>query len=174
MPDTKIYGSSLYYLAKDDGITDIIFSELKEITKLFKENPDYVKILNSHQIEQDELINILNEDFRDNVNVYTLNFIKILSEKHIVHHIDECLKAYEKLYNIDNNIKIVKVITAKPISSIIEEKLIKKLSEKTGSKIVLRKLIDENCIGGIIIKMDGMIIDSSVKTSLLYLKKTLI
>ena len=42
-----------------------------------------------------------------------LNFLKLLSEKHSVHHIGECFKTYEKLYNEDNSIKIVNVTNSK-------------------------------------------------------------
>ena len=117
---------------------------------------------------------ILNEDFLGKVNRYVLNFLKLLSEKHSVHHIGECFKTYEKLYNEDNNIKIVNVTTAKPIGKHLEEKLLQKLEKKTGGKVVLKMHIDKKCIGGIIIETDGMRLDSSIKSGLEDLKKALI
>lgn len=170
----KTYGSSLYDLAKEEGIAKEVFSELKDISVIFKNHPDYVKILDAPQIDRDELMEILNEDFFDKVNHYVLNFLKLLCEKHMVHHFDECFKTYVENYNRDNNIKVVNVTTAKPMGKIIEDKLIKKLEEKTGGTVVLNKRVDERCIGGIIIEIDGMRIDSSVKTGLDELKKALI
>lgn len=170
----KTYGESLHSLAKEENISEEILSELKYISELFKEHPEYVKILDSPQIERDELMEILNQDFFGKVNKYTLNFMKILCEKHMVHHMDECLKEYERIYNEDNNIKVVNVTTAKPVRSSILEKLISKLEEKTGGNIVLKERVDESCIGGIIIEMDGKRIDSSVKSELSNLKKSLI
>lgn len=91
----------------------------------------------------------------------------------MVHCIDECFKEYEKQYNKDNNIKIVRVTTAKPVSEALIEKLLRGL-KKTGCKIVLKRKIDESCIGGIILETDGMKIDSSVKTELESMKKALV
>lgn len=171
---SQTYGNSLYALSKDEGMADEIFSDIKMIVRLFNENPDYLKILNTKFIPKDELLKILNEDFSDRINKYTLNFIKLLCEKHLISHIDECLKAYEILYNKDNKIEIINVTTAKPLDDILEKKIIERMETKTGKKILLKKHIDEKCIGGIIIDMEDVRIDSSVKSQLSKLKKDLI
>lgn len=173
MSKANIYGESFYTLAEKEGMADEILSELKSITELFKEHPDYVKILDSPQIEKDELMGILNEDFFGKVNRYTLNFLKLLCEKRMVHHIEECLEEYEKLYNEYNHIKVVSVTTARPMGEKLVEKLVEKLEAKTGGRIVLKKRVDESCIGGIIIETDGKRIDSSIKSELSDLKRTL-
>ena len=174
MSAPQTYGASLYDLAKDEGMSREILVDLAGIVSLFNEHPAYVKILDSPQIERDDLMEILNEDFLGKVNRYVLNFLKLLSEKHSVHHIGECFKTYEKLNNEDNSIKIVNVTTAKPIGKHLEEKLLQKLEKKTGGKVVLKMHVDKKCIGGIIIETDGIRIDSSIKSGLEDLKKALI
>lgn len=174
MSEAKIYGKSLHEVASEEGMAEEILSELLSIAELFRENPDYVKILDSPRIDRDELMEILNQDFFGRVKKYTLNFLKMLCEKRMVHHIDECVREYERLYNEDNNIKVVNVTTAKPMKEEIVNKLITKLEEKTGGNIVLKRRVDESCIGGIIIEMDGKQIDSSVKSGLGRIKKALI
>lgn len=170
----KIYGKSLYDLAKEENMSDRIFSELKYIAGLFAENPDYAKLLDSPNFSRNDLNTIIDDDLSDSVSIYMLNFIKLLSENHLVSHIDVCLKEFEQQYNKDNNIKIVRVITAKPLNSVSEDRLKEKLSRKTGSRIILHKTVDEKCIGGIIIEMDGIRIDSSIRSGLLEMKNTLI
>lgn len=174
MSKSKLYGGSLYALAKEQGVTDEILSEVKSVNELFCAHPDYVKILDSPQIDRDELMQILDQDFFNQVNKYMLNFLKVLCENGMVHKFDECMCEYEKLYNEDNNIKIVKVTTAKPLQEATERKLIEKLEAKTGGRVVLEKKIDESCIGGIIIETDGKRIDQSVKSELENLRETLI
>ena len=173
MSDARIYGESLYELAKDEKISEEILSELKKLNTLFKEHPDYVKILDSPQIPRRELMSILNEDFFGRANGYMLNFIKLLSEKHMVHCLDECLKEFERQYNRYNNIRVVHVTTAKPMSETLAARLVKKLEKKTGGKIILKHKIDHSCIGGIIIKTDNMSIDASVINELNTLRKTI-
>ena len=170
----KVYGESLYTLASEEKTEERILSELKSIAELFNEHPDYVKILDSPQIAREELMTILNEDFFGKVHRYTLNFLKLLSEKHMVHYLEECLGEYEHHYNRENNIHIVNVTTAKPVKEELIERLVRKLEEKTGGRIMLKKHIDESCIGGIIIETDKKRIDASIKTGLENMERALI
>lgn len=166
MSDAKIYGESLHALAKEERISKEILRELKNLNALFKEHPDYVKIFDSPQIPRRELMKILNEDFFGKVNGYLLNFIKLLSEKHMVHCLDECFREFERHYNEDNNIRVVRVTTAKPMSETLAARLVKRMEEKTGGQIILKRKIDQSLVGGIIIKTDDMSIDASVVNEL--------
>ncbi len=169
----KTYGISLYSLAEEEGVTETILSEMRSISELFNAHPDYVKILDSPQIAGGELMEILNEDFFERVSRYTLNFLKILCEKHMVHCLDECLKEYERLYNEDNGIRLFEATTARPMKKGLVKKLIAALEEKTGGKIVLKSKVDNECIGGIIIEAEGIKLDSSVKSELNKIKTAL-
>ncbi len=174
MQEVKVYGKSLYSLADEENAAEKILSELRFVSELFKEHPDYVKILDSPQIDRDDLMEMLNQDFFSRVSRYTLNFLKILCEKRMAHHLDACLSEYEKLYNEDGNIKIATVTTARSMSEEIVNKLVAKLEGKTGGKIVLKRRVDKKCIGGIIIEADGMRIDSSIKSELKNIKTAMI
>lgn len=174
MSESKVYGQSLYQVAKEDGTEKETLSELRKIAGLFSEHPDYVKILDSPQIAREELMGIINQDFFAHVSRYTVNFIKVLCSRRIVHHIGECLSEYERLYNKDNNIRVVSVTTAKPMKNELIDKLISGLEKKFGSGIMLKQYVDRTCIGGIVIEADGMKIDSSIKSELENLKKALI
>ncbi|MBQ2669500.1 MAG: ATP synthase F1 subunit delta [Clostridia bacterium] len=166
MQNAKLYGEARHALASDDNVSDVILTELKEIAALFSEQPDYVKILDSHKIPRAELIKIIDEDFGGKINEYTLNFIKLLSEKHLVHRISECTREFERLYNAANNVTVVNVTTAKPLSDMLLNKLKEKMEAKTGGKIIIKTATDPKCIGGIIIKTDDMSIDASIKSEL--------
>lgn len=130
----QTYGASLYDLAKDEGMSREILLELEGIVSLFNEHPAYVKILDAPQIERDDLMEILNEDFLGKVNRYVLNFLKLLSEKHSVHHIGECFKTYEKLYNEDNSIKLLMLQQQSLSESIWKKNYCRNLKRKQAEK----------------------------------------
>lgn len=168
------YGVSLYELALDEGIEKEILGDLKKLVALFKENPLYTRLLDLPSITQNETNKIIDEDFGIHINKYTLNFLKLLAEKRMVRHIDECAKVYESLYNKDNNIVVVTATTARELSNELKEKLVKTLETKLKSRVTLKTRVDKECIGGIIIEADGMRINSSIKSGLENLKKALI
>lgn len=174
MSTSKRLGAAFHALAVEEGAERELLLDLKRVARAFEENPDYVKILDSPRIERGDLTRVLNEDFTGRVNRYTINFIKILCQKRMAHNIGECLGEYEALYNKRHNIKTASVTTAKPLSGELCKRLIKKLEEKTGGRVELTNRVDEDCIGGIIIEIDGKQIDFSIKAELENLRKALI
>ena len=61
----------------------------------------------------------------------------------------------------------VTVTTTEPLEKKFEDDIVKNIGEKLKKKIRLNKLIDPDLIGGIIIKIDSVMIDNSIKTKLL-------
>ncbi|MBS91723.1 MAG: ATP synthase F1 subunit delta [Rickettsiales bacterium] len=74
---------------------------------------------------------------------------------------------FEKLLDEDDGILEVTVTTTEPMEKNVEEKIKKNLSEKLKAKIKLKKLIDKDIIGGIIFKINSIMIDNSIKSKLL-------
>lgn len=173
MHNARVYGESLYMIAKEEDITSSVFNELQSLDRLFAEFPDYAKILDSPQVSRHELTKIIDEDFAQRINKYTLNFLKLLGENHIAHCLHECFCEYKRHYKKDNNIKTVYITTAKPISKQLEQKLVERMQEKIGGEITLKTEIDESLIGGIIIKTDDMSIDASIKNEIENMKESM-
>ena len=77
MSAPQTYGASLYDLAKDEGMSREILVDLAGIVSLFNEHPAYVKILDSPQIERDDLMEILNEEFFGQGEQICFEFLKV-------------------------------------------------------------------------------------------------
>ena len=50
----QVYGGSLYDLAKEEGLTEQIGGELRQVLALFDENPDYGRFLATLSIAKTE------------------------------------------------------------------------------------------------------------------------
>lgn len=109
---------------------------------------------------------MLDEVFRNRVNIYTLNFMKLLVERGYFHDIIGCLKEYVKAYNIGNNIEVVTVISPVALNQGQKDKLCAKLSKKLGKAIELNEKIDPSLLGGVRIEMQSDMLDGSVKSRL--------
>ena len=46
----RLYGSSMYDLAAEEQLTDTVLEQMQTIRQLFRENPDYVKLLSEPSI----------------------------------------------------------------------------------------------------------------------------
>ena len=167
------YAISLFEVAKEFKITDEILEELKALKTIFTENEDFFKLLNIPTVSKEEKIEMLDKIFENKINIYMLNFLKILCEKCRISYFYEIASYYTKIYNKENNIKEALAITAVPLSENLKTKLINKLTEITGSRILLENQVDPKILGGVVLKMDDNQFDSSVKGRLDRLKSSL-
>lgn len=72
------YGGALYDLAKDEGLSAQILADLGAFAAVFRENPDYRRLLTEPSIPKAEREALLDEAWKDALHPYTLNFVKLL------------------------------------------------------------------------------------------------
>ncbi|MEG1621293.1 MAG: ATP synthase F1 subunit delta, partial [Oscillospiraceae bacterium] len=159
----KRYALSLFDVAIEFNIQDEILSDIKAIKEIFLQNQDFFKIMTIPTITKGEKIKLLDNVFGDKINLYVLNFLKILVEKGRINHFNEIVTSFNKIYNTKNNIKEVVAITAIPLNDNLLLKLKSKLEEITGKKIVLFNEVDKSIMGGVVLKMEDDQLDGSIK-----------
>ena len=50
----RLYGGSLYDLAAEEKLSDVILEEMEEIRKIFRETPEYLHLLGEPSIPKKE------------------------------------------------------------------------------------------------------------------------
>lgn len=89
------YGKALFLLALEEKLDDVIFQEIKVLTDIFRENNEYITILDSPAIMLDEKLSMIDNSL-GGCHEYIKNFLKILCEKHSVFQFENCVKAFSK------------------------------------------------------------------------------
>ena len=123
----KIYGSGLYELAMEDGLVDVLMEQLQQVRSLFRENPDYVKLLSEPSIPKAERIKLIDDAFGAQCERYLINFLKLLCEHGLVHEFAGCCEEYTQRYNADHNITEAVVYSAVDLTEAQTESLRAKL-----------------------------------------------
>lgn len=171
----RVYGGSLYDLAAEDnltgagksislvaGLTDTILEQMTEIRKLFRENPDYLKLLSEPAIKKDERLDLIEKAFGASVERYLVSFLKLLCERNLLGEYEGCCEAYRKRYNADHNIADAVVTSAVALTGEQLEALRVKLSSVSGKKVVLEQKIDRSVLAGIKVELEGKQLDGTV------------
>lgn len=162
----RIYAQALYDLAKDEGLGKTILEEMKVLQQVFRDTPQYAKLLSAPDIPKQERCTILDEGFRGKVHPYVLNFLKILTQKGYIRQFPLCCESYRDFYNEDNGILVVQAVSAVPLSKAQTEKLIAKLEASTGKTVDLRCSVDASALGGLRLSYDGKQVDGTVSARL--------
>ena len=162
----KEYSNAVFLLCEEENITDSVLDEIKDLQKIFDANPDYIKLMSAPNIKKEERAALLDSAFSGRINIYLLNFMKIMIERGYFGYIKECFSEFINLYNKKNNIEVITAVTPVALSETQRQKLIDSLSAKLNKKIELIEKIDDSLIGGVRLEMQGKLIDSSIKARL--------
>ena len=158
----SVYGQALYELACEEDLEKVILDELTALDESFHQEPGFIKLLGSHAISKAERIQVLDDSFRGKINIYLLNFLKILTEKGYMHHFTHCREAYTRLYNEKHNILSVRAVTAVAMTDGQLDALTQKLTRMTSKTIRLANRVDPTCLGGVRLDYDGQRLDDTV------------
>ena len=157
------YGQALFDLAKEEQLDTQVLQELAVLQEVFSRETEFITLLSAPNLPKQERCDILEKSFRDQVHVYVLNFMKILTEKGYMRHFAECCKVYRQLYNDLHGILPVQAVTAVPLQQSQMDKLTQKLNQITGKKVELSCRVDPSVLGGVRLDYDGKQVDGTVQ-----------
>ena len=159
----KVYGGSLYDLAAEEKLDEQIMEQMNEIRQIFRENPEYLKLLGEPAIPQEDRIKLLDEAFGGQVEPYLLNFLKLLCEKKILREFSGCCEEFTRRYNIDHGIVEAVVTSAVRLKEEQMEALKARLEKVNGKKIHLTQKTDPMVLAGLRVEMEGIQLDGTVQ-----------
>lgn len=161
----KRYGGSLYELAAEESLTDSILQELTLAESSCKQEPEYLRLLQTPNIPKKERCGLLDKAF-EGMHPYVVNFLKVLCEEDLLGELSGCLEAFRERYNADHGIVEAMVTSAVPLSAEEREKLLARLQAKTGKTIHLTEKTDPSVLGGLRLDLAGERLDGTVQRRL--------
>ena len=160
------YAQGLYSLAKEEDLTQLILSQLRQLDEIFSHETEYIRLLAAPDLPKQERCALADESLRGQVHPYVLNFIKILIEKGYICHFCDCCHAYSEQYNADNGIVQVIAATAVPLTQAQTQKLTDKLCALTQKTIDLKNRIDPAVLGGVRLDYSSTRVDGTIRSRL--------
>ena len=166
----KRYASAIYDIAESSDKIGEIREALNILAENYNEDEEFKVFLLDPSIKYDEKVKYLHKSF-DFISEDAFKIINYLVKKGRVSLADKIKDSYLKIYYEKNNKLPVNATFVKELSENQREALIKKLEGKYNKKIVLNLSVDENLIGGGIIKVGNQVIDGSIKNQIENMKK---
>ena len=161
-----VYGGSLYDLAAEENLAEAIKEELLTIRDIFRENPEYIRLLSEPSIAKEERTRMIEDAFGKDAERYLVNFLKILCEKGILNEYEGCVREYIKRFNADNGICEALVTSAVKLTDTQIAALRTKLEKTTGKTVSIETKIDPYVVAGIKVEIEGKQLDGTVSSRL--------
>lgn len=170
---SKEYACALFMLAAEENLEKEISEALRSISGILKETPEYLDLLASPNIPLSERLQAVDEAFSNNMPEYAVSFLKLLCERGHIRLFHKCVSEYEELYHAADGISTAKVISAAPMSKNEKAALKEKLEAYTGHAVIMEYSVNKALLGGVIVRIDGKILDGSLRRRLHDIKEVM-
>ena len=170
----KNYAKALAEIAKDNVMSyEDIKHNLDTVILILQSSSELQMTLENTAISNSAKIDIINEVFKNQINDKIINFLKILVNKSKFNELPLIIDEFNKILDNVNNIKRVEVVSAVQLTEDQKNKITEKLENKLNKNIIAEWIEQPEIIGGLIIKIEDDVIDSSLKKKLENLEITL-
>lgn len=165
------YAQALFEIALKTKELDKWQSDLENVAGITGE-VELVAFLESPKINFDDKAGILSERFKD-VNSLALNLVLLLASKGGLGSIGGIADEYQRLLDRYRGVESAEVITAVPLTDEDKHKLAEDIGVIFGKRVILKTEVNPELIGGIVVRVGGKLLDGSIQSKLLALKKEL-
>ena len=162
----KIYSTALCSLVTDFEEFKTTKIVLNDFVVLMKKDSTINAFLKSKSIDKNQKVAIFKNALNGIVNSDLLDIIIVMVENDDINLLSEVNKNFLSLAKEKLNVAYVEVIASFDMESDSKDSLLQQLKTITNKEIDLNFSIDKNLIGGLKIKIDDMLFDSSLKTKL--------
>jgi F-type H+-transporting ATPase subunit delta len=165
------YARALFDLAIENNNLEQTNADMNTLAEVCTQNRDLQLMLKSPVIMVDKKTAIMRSIFVKNLGKLSMAFIDIIIRKRREAHLFNIALKFGDLYREHKNIKRAVVTTVSPLTTAMREELIGIMSEQTGSTIELAEITDPSILGGMIVKLEGIQFDDSVRKKITDLRK---
>ena len=168
------YGDALFELALEEKKLPAMLEEVQAVKEVFEENEDLSRLLDHPEVDKDEKIRLVENIFKGRCSDHMTGFLVLVIEKGrqkefipIFHYFIHKAKEYE-------GIGTAHVKSAVPLSEQQKKSIEGRLLALTRyNQFEMDYQVEPELIGGLVIRIEDRVIDSSIRTQLFEMKKSL-
>ena len=171
---SKRYAVALFELAKETDKMDLFNEQVELIYDSIKNDKDFLTVLNHPRISGGEKFNLFQNIFKDNISEEILGLISIVVKKNRETEMLEILETFLELVRDYKGITTSYIHSAIALTDEQLSKIKENLSKNLNKEVIIKADVKPELIGGLVINVDGKVIDNSIKSNLENIKKRLI
>jgi F-type H+-transporting ATPase subunit delta len=168
MNGTKVayrYAKSLLEVAQEKNILNKVYDDMLFVRSTLKENGDFAEYLSSPVVKSAHKKEIAKKVFEGKIETLTLDFLILIAENGREEVYPQIVKRFIYLYDEVRGVEVAKVISAVELDKKLLSRIQKHVSLLTGKTIDIEVEINEDIIGGYILKIGDYQYDASVRTN---------
>jgi F-type H+-transporting ATPase subunit delta len=167
---SKRYADAFLEFAKETIGFEKGLEELRDLKRVFHDNPDIGSFVGSPQITEIEKRAFIDDALKDNFSEEIRQFLKLLLKKERINIFQDIAEYARVAYSHGVEIEAL-LKTSYPLDTEDIQKIKDSMEKKFRKKLHLYVELDSDLLGGVYMKVENTIIDGSVKRRLDDLKE---
>ena len=165
------YAKAILQQANETKGAEAMFDDMKSVYTTIEGSKELRSVLKSPIVKSNDKKEALLSIF-DKQSKMTKRLIQVLIDNKRIALLSDVASSYIDLYNESKGVKVAKVITAVAITPALENKILAKIKDLTGStSVTLKKVIDPAIIGGFILRVGDLQYNASIANQLGNIKR---
>ena len=165
------YAKAILSFAVDQNKEEVVQNDMQFIFNTIVESKDLQRMISSPILKLSVKKTALISIFSDKISSVTIGAIGLLVDNKRVSILKDVAQKYMVLFDKLKGIEVAKVTTAIPLNVALEEEVLNKVKEITGKKATLVNTVDEDILGGFVLRIGDVQYDASVMNKLKVLKR---
>jgi ATP synthase F1 delta subunit len=167
----RVYATALFEAAEDRGKLDAVREQLGQFADALAENRDMQVYFFSPYFSSAEKEEGL-ERVISGGEEELINFLRLLIEKHRMPVLFRIRRQFDALWAKENKRLGVTVTSAVELDPQIAERIGREIEEQTGNTVELQRRVDPDILGGLVVQVGNMVLDTSIRNRLEKLRKS--
>jgi F-type H+-transporting ATPase subunit delta len=167
----RVYADALFGAAKDRGKLDVIREQLGAFADALKESRDLQLFFFSPYFSSAEKQEGLKKAVAD-AEPELINFLELLIEKHRMPVLFRIRRQFDSLWAKENRRLGVTVTSAVELDPEITRRIGSEIEQQTGNTVELESKVDPEILGGLVLQVGNMVLDTSIRNRLEKLRKS--
>jgi len=173
-PITVRYAKGLFELGKEKDVLDKLYKDSTLLLQHCREVKDFCLFLNSPVIKNSKKKEVAAKILGQEQHPFMLQFINLVIDHNREALLPDMVLFFEELYKKHKGIRNVKILTAVGLEQQYTEELQVFLERELNAPIELHHEVKPDIVGGVILIVDGKILDNSIAHQLKLMKKKIL
>ncbi len=167
----RVYAVALFGVAKERGKLDAIREQLGQFADALADNHEMQLFFFSPYFSSTEKEEGLAKAV-SGADPELVNFLNLLLEKHRMPVLFRIRRNFESLWAKENKRLGVTVTSAVELDPEIAKRIGSEIEEQTGNTVELESKVDPEILGGLVVQVGNMVLDTSIRNRLEKLRKS--
>ena len=161
----EVYARSLFEVAREQDKLDVLKEQLGAVADAISENPELATFFFSPYFSSEEKKDGIGKVL-DDADEYFVRFLELLAERHRLPALFRIRRAFDARWAEAQNLLPVRITSAVELDSKTTKTIGKQIEDQTGRKVELSSSVDPEVLGGLVIRVGNMVMDTSVRSRL--------